>query len=164
MEADCVYFHSENICEQFLVNGKCEVSKRCIDRHPKECKFWLSDPKGCLRGDICKYLHRTENKGTKVKDPERTSNNSEASRFKTTPAKKTGNDNTRDKQNREKENNVGDIVVDMEEEISSKYDIILQLRTKSDTLESKNEVLKEELDRLKRVAINMRKELKAKQG
>ena len=145
------------------------VRKGCLDRHPKECKFWLSDPQGCLRGDICKYLHRTENKGKKVKDSEnmdilRTSNNSEASRIKTTPAKKAGNDNTRNKQNREKENNVGDIVVDMEEEISSKNDIILQLRTKSDTLESKNEVLKEELDRLKRVAINMSKELKAKQG
>ena len=107
MEADCVYFHSENICEQFLVNGKCEESKRCLDRHPEECKFWLSDPQVCLRGDICKYLHRTENKGKKVKDPEnmdilRTSNNSEASRIKTTPAKKAGNDNTRDRQNHEK--------------------------------------------------------------
>ena len=89
MEADYVHFHSEKMSEQFLMNGKCEESKQCIDRHPKECKFWLNDPQGCLRGDICKYLHRTENKGTKVKDPERTSNNSEASRFKTTPAKKT---------------------------------------------------------------------------
>ena len=72
------------------------------------------------RGDICKYLHCNENKGKKVKDPEnkRTSNNSEASKIKTTPAKKVGNDNTRDKQNHEKENNVGDIVVEMEEEIS----------------------------------------------
>ena len=52
----------------------------------------------------------------------------------------------------------------MEEEISSKNDIIHQLRTKSDTFEGKNQVLKEEFDRLKRVVINMSKELKAKQG
>ena len=90
------------------------------------------------------HLQETENKGSIVEDPEhrvilRTSNNSEARRFKTTPAKKIGNDNTRDEQNPEKENNVGDIVVDMD------Y-IILQLRTKSDTLESKNVVLEEKLD------------------
>ena len=53
MEADCLHFHSEKICEQFLMNGKCEESKQCIHRHPKECKFWLNDPQGCLRGDIC---------------------------------------------------------------------------------------------------------------
>ena len=45
------YYHSEKICDQFLANGKCRDSRLCLDRHPKECKFWLGDPQGCLRSD-----------------------------------------------------------------------------------------------------------------
>ena len=50
------------------MNGKCSEPKFCPNRHPKECKFWLGDVRGCLRGDECKYLHKTENQGKKFKD------------------------------------------------------------------------------------------------
>ena len=52
MKAECVYYHSDKICDQYLANGKCTESRLCLDRHPKECKFWLEDPRGCHRGEI----------------------------------------------------------------------------------------------------------------
>ena len=44
-------------------------------RHPKDCKFWLGDTRGCLRGRSCKVLHKVENKGKKVKDHEQQDRN-----------------------------------------------------------------------------------------
>ena len=45
---DCEYSHSDKICDQFLTNGICSEPKLCLLRHPKECKFWLGDARGCL--------------------------------------------------------------------------------------------------------------------
>ena len=67
METEFVYYHTDKICDKFLANGKCEQERWCLNRHPKDCKFWLGDPQGCLRGQICKYLHKIENKGKNVK-------------------------------------------------------------------------------------------------
>ena len=55
------------ICEQFVATGKCSETIFCINRHPKEWKFWLEDPRGCLRGQMCMYLHKVENKGKNMK-------------------------------------------------------------------------------------------------
>ena len=41
----------------------------CSYRHSKECKFWLGDARGCLRGKDCKYLDRVENKGKRLANP-----------------------------------------------------------------------------------------------
>ena len=54
MKSECIYYHSDQICDKFLANGKCTEARLCLDRHPKECKFWLEDPQGCLRGQTCK--------------------------------------------------------------------------------------------------------------
>ena len=108
-----MYYHVDAICEQFVATGKCSESRFRINRHPKVCKFWLGDPRGCLRGQMCMYLHKV-------------------------------------------------VIVDLEEEMSPENDIILDLRTKHDTLERDNKLLKEELEKLKRVLINMNNVLKTK--
>lgn len=66
MGTECLFHHSEEICEQYLMDGKCSRGKLCFNRHPKECKFWLGDPRGCYRGQACKYLHKVQNKGKKI--------------------------------------------------------------------------------------------------
>ena len=53
---------------------------------------------------------------------------------------------------------------DMEEETSLRDEIIVKLRTKSDTLETENKELKEQLEKLTQVMINMNNALKSKQG
>jgi hypothetical protein len=123
-----------------------------------------------LRGQTCKYLHKVENKGKGVKDTEtksdihdKSSNKVESSRSSTTHDKERDTDNTTDEQNLEKERSVEDIEVDMDEEKSPKDDIILELRTTADTLEMEKSILKEQLEKLKRVLINMNNELKGKQ-
>ena len=52
----------------------------------------------------------------------------------------------------------------MEEDKSPNNDTTLEWRTKSDTLEKENNILKEQLEKLKRVVMNMNNQLKAKQG
>ena len=54
--------------------------------------------------------------------------------------------------------------VDMEEDKSLNNDTTLEWRTKSDTLEKENNILKEQLEKLKHVVMNMNNQLKAKQG
>ena len=53
--------------------------------------------------------------------------------------------------------------MDMEEDESPNNDAILEWRTKTDTLEKENNVLKEQLEKLKHVVMNMNNQLKAKQ-
>ena len=36
-------------------------------RHPRDCKHWKGDVRGCLRGNECKYLHDLTKKGINVK-------------------------------------------------------------------------------------------------
>ena len=57
-KCDCNYFHSKNICKDYLENGKCE-NKSCMERHPKVCKFWLKSRAGCKRDAACDFLHVT---------------------------------------------------------------------------------------------------------
>ena len=55
---ECRFRHSENVCENFLRDGRCEMKQSCPSRHPKTCKYWKREPKGCKRKENCKYLHR----------------------------------------------------------------------------------------------------------
>ena len=64
---ECVYFHSEKICEKALSSGKCLKYKTCVQRNPKNCKHWMGDTRGCLRGSECKYLHNSSKKGINIK-------------------------------------------------------------------------------------------------
>ena len=159
MEAQCAYFHKDNICDQYLTNGKCTNWRLCPDRHPKECKFWLGDSRGCLRGQICKHLHKEENKGKKIKAKD---TNSHIHKGDDAPLNSPNShdmepNNTGYNQNHENES-------DMEEETSPRDEIIVKLRTKSDTLETENKELKEQLEKLTQVMINMNNALKSKQG
>ena len=66
-QSECVFLHSDNICDKVLSNGICSESKVCLLRHPRNCKHWMGDTRGCLRGDECKYLHISSKKGIHVK-------------------------------------------------------------------------------------------------
>ena len=168
MEADCVYYHTDKICDKFLANGKCEQGRWCLNRHPKDCKFWLGDPQGCLRGQICKYLHKIENKGKNVKVLESNSDVSDKASekvkvfsIKATHDDKKDTENKSDEQNHDKMGNVEDIEVDMEDKISPIYDIDHNSRVKIDTLESENASLKEQLENLKRVVLTILNQIRA---
>jgi Ulp1 family protease len=56
------------------------------------------------------------------------------------------------------------MIVDLAEEVSNRDETIVKLGTKSTTLEKENKVLKEQLNQMKCVAMNMNTALKAKQG
>ena len=68
-ETECNFYHPENVCDKFLSGNECS-DRGCTKRHPRSCKFWLKDSRGCFRGDSCKYLHREEEKGKQIKDLE----------------------------------------------------------------------------------------------
>ena len=63
---ECEFQHVEKICQSFMLDKKCSDSE-CNDRHPKSCKYWLRDTKGCFRGTTCKYLHRENERGKLIK-------------------------------------------------------------------------------------------------
>ena len=60
----CKNLHSENICENFLQNEKCET------RHPKNCCYWKKNEEGCKRGKDCQYLHINSQKYKKIEGKE----------------------------------------------------------------------------------------------
>ena len=60
--------------------------------------------------------------------------------------------------------NVEDIEVDMKDKISPIDDIDHNSRVKIDTLETENASLNEQLEKLKRVALNMNNHIKSNQG
>ena len=73
-------------------------------------------------------------------------------------------DNTIDDRNKGEHNDTEDMIDDVAEEVSNKDETIVKLGTKSTTLEKENKVLKEQLEKMKRVVLNMNNALKAKQG
>ena len=73
-------------------------------------------------------------------------------------------DNLIDDRSKGEHNATEDMIVDVAEEVSNKDETIVKLGTKSTTLEKENKVLKEQLEQMKRVVLNMDKALKAKQG
>ena len=64
----CKFMHSNMVCKDFISKETCLNKKQCLMRHPKNCKYWKGDPRGCLRGDTCKYLHRNNKAYTNVTD------------------------------------------------------------------------------------------------
>ena len=64
---NCEFLHSNKICDKVLLNGKCLEVKTCLLRHPRDCRHWLGDSKGCLRGEDCMYLHISCKKGSLIK-------------------------------------------------------------------------------------------------
>ena len=63
----CKFYHSDQICEPFLKEGKCKDGPKCSNRHPKKCKYLEGDIGGCRREGFCRYFHKqTENVETKM--------------------------------------------------------------------------------------------------
>ena len=55
------------MCDKLLSTGQCSEPKRCLWRHPKDCRHWTGDSRGCLRGNICKFMHNSSKKGMNIK-------------------------------------------------------------------------------------------------
>ena len=148
----------------------------CSRRNPKECKFWLGDPRGCLRGQICKYLHRAESLRKNIKNrviieekaKGRNNTDSSANGIKNdSSGKDLTRSNTRhvmEKDDEQNPKNKEAMVIDVEDVQTSKDDIITTLRINTRSLENDNRVLKEQLARLNRVVINMNEHIKGKQN
>ena len=161
MGTDCVYNHSNKVCDEFLTT-RCPDPKSCSYRHPKECKFWLGDPRGCLRGQECKYLHKMENKGRHIKTSEGDCNIEDISNRVLNKEDKTIDKDINISNNSDKDN-IEEMVIDMEEKNSPKDDIITSLRNNSKTLETENRILTQQIEKLKRVVTNMNKHIQAKE-
>ena len=51
---NCVYFHSEEICIDYVEKSICS-RVCCRKRHPHPCRYFLRG--NCRRGESCSYLH-----------------------------------------------------------------------------------------------------------
>ena len=142
---ECVYSHANTNCEQHLSNGQCPESKTCPLRHPRDCKHWTGDNRGCLRGDICKYLHNSSKKGINVKTNK---NNHE-----TKSGGQIGIIDKDKESTEEKDDTLNETIAVKDKVIKEQNEEIIRLR-------SENESIIEQNDRMKRIAVNMDKEIK----
>ena len=168
MKDDCVYYHSDGICDGFLRTGLCPEPKGdCWLRHPKECKHWLGDTRGCLRGELCKYLHKTENEGKNLKGHEHKHHASEKEPGGTNPKRDTNNVKDQEKDNStngEQENKeiCDDNIVDMEEEFPLKNNTNDETNRELAELKEEKKTLNDQVEKLQRIIYNMNKALKAR--
>ena len=51
----CMFFHTEEICDVFLEKHKC-WKRKCLKRHPKICRYFQ---RGVCTRDDCIYLHES---------------------------------------------------------------------------------------------------------
>ena len=140
-QSECIFFHSEKICENFASNGKCLEPETCLQRHPKDCKYWMGDARGCLRGDECKYLHISRKKGMNMK-----SNKS---------CHKIKNDKEIMNEKKDKES-----IDSIKEAVDAKDEELKQKDGQISELISEKEGLTEQYNKIKRCAMNMDKEIK----
>ena len=156
-ETKCKYQHFLQICQKFLEDGKCEARRSCQFRHPRICKYWKHSKEGCRRKKLCKYLHDQHHASI-----------SKASGCETSEMK-----------NIEKECPINDVempdsetsirlentinikkIDDQEVTIQSKNETIKDLEQSETNPKKENKIIKEEIEKLKRIAIKMHKELK----
>ena len=162
MEDSCRYLHSHEICNEFISEGKCSQPHQCYYRHPKDCKYWVGDARGCWRGDQCKFLHKASKKGIKVKDFEDKSDNNkkvEAETEKESVEKETGI--TVNEINDEERNKVTK-VMELTQTLAHKEKEVKDLNDKTEKLLDENVNLKKEVEKLTRVAKNLHNALKSK--
>ena len=138
----CKFFHSGKICEKYIQEGKCDLGQSCLCRHPKECKYWLRDSKGCTRAECCKYLHKMDSKR-----PETQGTNTKEDVSDFIHVIKESDNGTKE-------------ITELKEEINVKDDMIKVLEEKEKALKNENETLKAQVEKLKIIATNMHKELK----
>ena len=146
-QSDCVFLHSENVCDKVLSNGKCTESKKCLLRHPRDCRHRMGDTRGCRRGSSCKYLHIANKKGINIK--------TKKSYHKTENESKEPNNGEMivEKQNTKNVDHLNEIINVKDKEIREKEETLLKLM-------SENEGITEENNKLKRCAKNMNQEIK----
>ena len=107
----------------------------------------MADPRGCLGVQECKYLQKVEKKGKNIMESEPNCCSDkdfikvETSQAKNTLVEENNSHHTGDDQNQNNESYVKGIVIYLD-------DIIVELRTKHDTLGMDNKLLKEPLDKL----------------
>ena len=53
----CSYFHTSQVCAEFVVNGYCSQLV-CCKRRPKYCRNIMQEE--CFWGQNCKYLHKEQ--------------------------------------------------------------------------------------------------------
>ena len=147
-QSECVFLHSDIICDKVFSNSKCSDSKECLLRHPKDCKHWMGDSRGCLRGDVCKYLHQSSKKGIHIKSN------------KNYHDTKSETENRRDKHEIIIEKQNDDNVLVLKEAIAAKEEDIKRMDENNSKLISENEGLIEENNRFQRILKNMNQEIK----
>ena len=147
-QSECVFLHSDIICDKVFSNSKCSDSKECLLRHPKDCKHWMGDSRGCLRGDVCKYLHQSSKKGIHIKSN------------KNYHDTKSETENRRDKHEIIIEKQNDDNVPVLKEAIAAKEEDIKRMDENNSKLISENEGLIEENNRFQRILKNMNQEIK----
>ena len=115
-------------------------------RHPRDCRYWKGDTRGCLRDNQCKYLHTSTKKGVNI-SVKKSYHEPKSGEEKKMDNKEAFTENKGDTDSLNKE------VVAKENVIKEKEDIISKL-------ESENEGLIEENHRIKRCAFKMDQEIK----
>ena len=145
-QMDCVYFHSNTICDILLSKGQCPESKTCLSRHPRDCEHWTGDIRCCLRGNLCKYLHNSKKKGINIKKNRNNQEiNSESERpnwivEKEIPTK-------------EKDDSHNEVIAEKDNVIMDKDEEITKLR-------GENDIHVEDNAKVKRIAWKMDQEIK----
>ena len=162
--SNCIYYHPDKNCDKYIADGKC-ADPVCSFRHPKPCKFWLKDKRGCYRNELCKYLHRNSEKGINVAEE-----NIEK-KVKTKKCDNTKDDNpqievTGRVETNEKEDTDG-IIAKMDElkdNISAKEEQIQNLEVEAEAIKTDKDNLISQADRFKRIMKNMADEIKLLKG
>jgi hypothetical protein len=167
----CVYYHSNTIFDKLLLNGQCPQPKTCLSRHPRDCKHWTGDKRGCLKGNLCKYLHNSRGKSIEIKT-KKNNHEHESECQNITIDKEIDTEGIDDDLKEIIE--ARDIVIkEMDEEVVSdeKYDslkeaieakeiLIMKKDKEIEKLRLKNESLVENNNKVKRIAWNMDQEIK----
>ena len=108
----------------------------------------MGDSRGCLRGDVCKYLHQSSKKGIHIKSN------------KNYHDTKSETENRRDKHEIIIEKQNDDNVLVLKEAIAAKEEDIKRMDENNSKLISENEGLIEENNRFQRILKNMNQEIK----
>ena len=70
-EDNCNFYHSQEICTNYLESGVCNKTS-CRQRHPRQCRYFLRGV--CSRGEFCKFLHDQGRRVSHCKKCEKVSN------------------------------------------------------------------------------------------
>ena len=153
----CSYYHPKEICGNVRREGSCNRSN-CLKRHPKDCKYWKGDIRGCLRGEKCMYLHTNSTKGISIKDSVHKTDSKEREKIdvdKSTKSDVEILDDAKDKGN-EIRKSLNEKICSEKSEIQT----VLAIKDKEITkLNKEKDDIVNQMERLKRCVSNMLKEI-----